>query len=268
MKIRQLAVLFTLFTCSFAYAGSSACGTATVVIPDGRILDFDNVQANTTNWYAFTATANRSYSIEVHDDLDADPSGDLTIKVYTPTSTCSSLTAATNTTDTHAIEPAAPVSGKRLSIVTTASGSTGGGVYLISVQNTNASLSHYLSMKVDETTIYGWNWSTYAIGTAQFYNQFTVFNSTSQSVTFTLTLTAVTGGSGTYTTGSVALSGQSYLAYASNQSPLSVPNNEGGIAVLTHNGPPGALEVYAVSIESSTTPAIILPFPMTSLRNK
>lgn len=271
MRTRLLAVALVLFTCSFAYAGSVSCSTATVMVPDGRILDFDNVPISTTTWYQFTATANRSYSLEVRDDLEADPSSDLTIKVYTPTSTCGSLTVATNTTDTHLIEPVSPASGKRLSIVTTASGSTGGGVYLISVQNNSSTLSHYLSAKLDETTLYFWDWSTYALGTAQFYDQFVVYNSTTQSISFTLTLNELSPSSGTsYTSGSspVTLTGQNYQIYVTNTTPLSVPNNESGIALLTHNGPPGSIQAYADFVEASTTPGMIIPFQMLPLRSK
>src|SRR5437588_1681798 len=115
MRTRLLAVVTILFACSFAYAGSIACSTATVMIPDGRVLDFDSVQANTTNWYSFTGSASRSYSIEVHDDLDADPGTDLTITVYAG-GTCPTPTVLSTVTDTHSIEPVSPAS-KRVSFV-------------------------------------------------------------------------------------------------------------------------------------------------------
>lgn len=248
MRTRLLAVALILLACSFAYAGSVSCSTATVMVPDGRILDFDNVPISTTTWYQFTATANRSYSLEVRDDLEADPGSDLTIKVYTPTSTCASLTAATNTTDTHASEPVTPTtSGKRWSIVTTSSGATGGGVYLISVQNTSATLSHYVSLMVSETTLYATAYTTTSANT-----YFYITNTTSAAVSYTYLFTSTGGTTATYAT-SVTANGVN--AQNTSSSSMNVPaTSQIGYVTITHNGPPGALQCMAETNNAITTP--------------
>src|SRR5215471_6230955 len=121
MKIRNLTIMLVVLAAIHAHAGSISCSTATSLAPDGRLLDFDSVQANTTSWYQFTAAAGRSYSVEVRDDLDPNNT-DLTVTYYGPNSTCSSLvsipTSIASVTDTHATEPVLPAGASRSSIVT------------------------------------------------------------------------------------------------------------------------------------------------------
>src|SRR5713226_1746473 len=90
MKMRYFTIVLLMLSAIHLHAGSISCSTATSLVPDGRLLDFDSVQASTSNWYQFTATAGRSYSIEVRDDLDLNNT-DFTVTYYGPNSTCSSL---------------------------------------------------------------------------------------------------------------------------------------------------------------------------------
>ncbi|HZR27622.1 MAG TPA: hypothetical protein VFA71_02490 [Terriglobales bacterium] len=286
MKIRFLAVALIIFAAIQAYAGGTSCATATSLVPDGRILDFDNVQPQpSSNWYQFTATAGRSYSVELRDDVDPD-NPDLTVTYYGPNSTCANLqtsipTTVATVTDTHATEPAVTGTTKRVSIVTSA---TGGGTYWIQVQNTNASISHYVSVGVTETTIYASTWTTYG----GFATQFILLNTTSQPVKFNLTLTAALyGASGTYTTvdnaatSPLTLGGQpsasSNVLVATNStcgptqicfSPA-VPANVAGYVILTHNGPPGAVQAYENENNWSSYPTPMdIPIPIGPMRGK
>jgi hypothetical protein len=242
MKTRFFAVvLLTLFTCSLAYAGSTSCGTATAVVPDGRILDFDNVQASTTNWYQFTGKPGRSYSIEVRDDLDTDPGTDLTSTLSGTTGTgvysgsCAASKLTTTTTppvnDTRTMEPIVPSSAMRYSIVTPST-CPNSCLFQIGVQNSSATLSHYLSISVTETTLYapGWSVSTAAGGNTYFQ----ILNSTSVALSYTLTLT-----------GSTSLNGLTTASFNTGTAPIHVTTTTGGWAILTHNGPPGAFQVDA-----------------------
>src|SRR5713226_2397918 len=120
MKIRFFTIILLVLAAIPVYAGSISCSTATSLVPDGRLLDFDSVQASTSNWYQFTAIAGRSYSVEVRDDLDLD-NPDFTVTYYT-TGSCPTPTSYTSFTDTHAYEPVVPVSTKRVSIVTSSTG--------------------------------------------------------------------------------------------------------------------------------------------------
>ncbi|HTD25003.1 MAG TPA: hypothetical protein VK738_20295 [Terriglobales bacterium] len=274
MKIRFFTIILLVLAAIPVYAGSISCTAATPLVPDGRLLDFDSVQANTANWYQFTATAGRSYSIEVRDDLDPN-STDFTITYYGPNGSCPSppaiTSAAATVTDTHGYEPVLPAltspSTARASIVTTASG---GGMYWIKVQNTNTTTSHYVSVSVTETTLYSPAWNT----CGGLITQWILSNTTSQPVNFTITLTATSVSPPvTYTTGLLTLgapssstSGQT-LSTAAGFTP-SVPTGSScqtGYVVLTHSGPPGAISVYA---DENNWPTGVYVVPMGPMRGK
>src|SRR5437868_2806555 len=149
MKTRFL-LLFVTLSSVLCHAGGSSCTNATLLVPDGRVLNLDVVQPSGTVYYTFTATAGRSYSIDVHDDLDAD-NADLTVNYY-QTSACTTAMAPasgppyTSTTfrDTSNLEPfvGAATSKKRISIPAPAPGA-----YFIKVVNSGTS-AHYLSVSV------------------------------------------------------------------------------------------------------------------------
>lgn len=272
MKTRFLAVVSILFVAIHAHAGGVSCATATSLVADGRLLDFDNVQPSSSNWYQFTATAGRSYSVEVRDDVDGN-NPDLTVTYYGPNSTCSSLvsipTSIASITDTHATEPALPASGSRSSIVTCPTANfvspctaSGAGTYLIKVANGSSTASHYVSIGVTETTIYGSTWN------ASMNTQFLMQNTSSQSIAYTFTLSATAGGTQTYTTsgtlGAVATS-TSLLNWATAGT---ITPGQLGIAIFAHNGPPGAIQALEWWYNYSTNPITLMPVPIGPIRGK
>jgi hypothetical protein len=278
MKTRILTAVLMMLLASYAYAGGASCATATSLVPDGRALQFDSVQPSpSSNWYQFTATANRSYSVEVRDDVDAD-NGDLQVTYYGPNSTCSSLVAIpasiATVTDTHAAEPAMTASGKRVSIVTS---STGGGTYWIQVQNTSTTASHYVSAGVTETTIYATEWNSYSPLLTQWYFQ----NTTSQSIAYTFTVTAIVGGSQTVTMSGTmspmsttsancvpAVSSSACASFSTANGSLNMNASQVGYAVFTHNGPPGSVQSFEFWINYSSTPYALMPMPIGPMHNK
>src|SRR5579864_7883363 len=118
--MRKSAMQFkTVWICAFlllglpamSFAGGSTCVAATGLVPDGRVLDLDYVQPGGTVWYSFGASSGHSYSVEVRDDLDGNPNGDLTFTFYS--ANCATTMTATGGPpyspnqyrDTSAIEP-------------------------------------------------------------------------------------------------------------------------------------------------------------------
>ncbi|HZR27623.1 MAG TPA: hypothetical protein VFA71_02495 [Terriglobales bacterium] len=272
MKIRFFMIVLVIFAAIQVHAGGASCATATGLAPDGSILDFDNIQPSSGNWYQFTATAGRSYSIQVRDDVDPDNS-DLTVTYYGPNSTCTNLqssipTSIASVTDTHTTEPALPASASRSSIVTCAANyaapctGNGGGTYWIKVQNNSTATSHYVSIGVTETTIYGSTWN------ANINTQFLIQNTSSQSIAYTLTLAATAGGTQTYTTsgtlGAVATS-TSLLNWSTNGN---ITAGQLGIAIFTHNAPPGAVQALEWWYNYSTNPITLMPVPIGPMRGK
>jgi hypothetical protein len=249
---------------AMSFAGGSACSNATAVIPDGRTLELDYVQAapppNNVAWYQFNATANHSYSVEVEDNLDAD-NGDSTVSFYAAPVNCSSPVASTNYTDTHLTEPAAGPHATRFSFVPTVTGT-----YYVSVLN-NGSIGHYVTVTVNETTLYLTNWSTYGNLTDYFGFQ----NTTSQCINYTLTLIPAAGSTqNTSSSGTVGTSCPAPTVEAAVNTSNSGLNltSQAGAAILTHNGPPGAIQAYALAANFATTPFTIVPLSWAPMRGK
>jgi hypothetical protein len=270
MKIRIFAVAVVILATIQAHAGGSLCSNATSLVPDGRLLDFDNVQPNSTNWYQFTAMGGRSYSVEVRDDLDQDPGSELQVTLNGPNVTtpagagCPTPPIYGAGTSTGNYEPVLPASATRVSIVTPSGAPA---VYRIQVKNTNQTTSHYLSISVTETTLYGSTYNT----TANLGTEWLLQNTTSQTITATITATANQAGSPSYTcirTLSPAFTYVSLAPVGPGDFSPAIPLNQLGSSVVTHNGPPGAVQVFEYWFNTNTTPITIIPVPIAPLRGK
>lgn len=250
-SMRSLILTLSLCFCSCisAMAGGASCGSATALVPDGRILSLDFVQPSSTAWYSFNAKLARSYSIEVRDDLDPQPGTPPNVTFYTTTGACpgTSLTAATGsytpTTFRHisALDPilvsAEHTGNTNIPLpVRVSLPSAGLQTYYISVSNTDTA-GHYLSVSVSETTLYSSQWSTYA--------NFDVawdlaFQGSSGSVNGMLSVVC-TGLSTCTSTKAFALTPSSPTNSVSARTGLSIPANAAGIAYFSHDGPPNSV---------------------------
>jgi len=260
-KTIVLCALWFLVLPTISFAGGSTCSTATAVIPDGRSLELDYAAPSSTVWYQFGATANRSYSVEVRDDLDPDNS-DFTVLFYAAPVSCSSPVSNTNYTDTHLMEPVAGPHATRFSFVSSAAGA-----YYVSVQNTSNAVGHYVTVTVTETTLYSTNWSTYGNLNTTFAFQ----NTTSQPINYTLTVIATIGGtqtsSKTGTLGPISTP-SSYAGTSTAPSDLNLAAQQAGNAIVTHNGPPGSVQGWALLTDYGTTPFTLVPIPFGPMRGK
>ena len=251
-----MCVFLFLLLPSMSFAGGSTCANATAVIPDGRSLVLDYVSPASTAWYQFNATANRSYSVELRDDLDPD-STDFTVSFYSAPVSCSAPASSTNYTDTHLTEPSVGPHGKRFSFVPATTGA-----YYISVLNGNSALGHYVTVTVAETTMYGDSWNTLVPLTSQWLLQ----NTTSQAISYTLTATAEYGGSTVYTASGTlgpASSTTSFASVGTGSFTPNIPVGQLGNAILTYNGPPGAVKALEFWCNYGTTqgPLGMMPIP-------
>ncbi|HTC92396.1 MAG TPA: hypothetical protein VK699_02955 [Terriglobales bacterium] len=250
--MRKLAKQFkTVWICAFlflgvpalSFAGGNACSTATAVIPDGRSLELDYVPPSSAVWYQFTATANHSYSVEVRDDLDPD-NADFNVLFYAAPVSCSSPVTNTSYNDTHLTEPAAGPHATRFSFVATASGA-----YYVSAQNGSGTIGHYVTVTVAETTLYSNVYNAIASGPpfpggSGFTMFYALSNTTSSNLSYTMTVYDSNGNQ-------IAISGSTptplnaHSASFLNSSSGFLATNNYGTVILTHNGPPGAIQVEA-----------------------
>jgi hypothetical protein len=278
--MKKFAMQFkAMWSCAFlflmlpalSFAGGNNCAGATAVIPDGRSLELDYVAPSSFAWYQFNATANHSYSVEVRDDLDPDnadftPTGGGNVLFYAPPVTCSTPTSNTNYTDTHLIEPAAGPHATRFSFIPTTTGA-----YYISVQNGSSSVGHYVTMTVSETTIYSPTWNT----NSNFTTQWILQNTTSQTISLTVTLTATTvSPPEIYTNGPLTLGPSSsstsnqILSTSGGFSPPLPTAGRVGYVMITHNGPPGAIQAYANEYNFGYPSPVLFQIPIGPMRGK
>jgi hypothetical protein len=282
MKTRLITIAaFLVFAAIHLHAGSAACTSATVLATDSSILDFDNIQPAGTNWYQFTAAAGRSYSIEVRDDVDS-TSNDLQVTYYGPNSTCTNLlsipASIASVTDTRATEPVLPAnaSASRSSIVTCpvanftgSCAASGAGTYLVAVQNSSTTLSHYVRLSVTETTMFS-TWSTYS----GLNTQYGFYNITSQTLAYTITMTSYSSATQASTVATalgtmVGFSGSPQSVLGTGPGALGLTTgNQSGNMVFTHNGPPGAIQPTAMLVNYGTTPLTLVPIPIGPVRGK
>ena len=229
-------------------AGSACNGQETQLVADGRLLDFDFIPQSGTlsnpGFYRVDLQAGRSYVIEVRQDFDAlntdfSANGG-SIQVFGPNnSTCTGPMAVVQPTantlaagslqDTGAAEPYVPQNATRYSLITTANG---GGTYRLVLTNSNATTGRYVSVRVAETTYF----SPAYTQNGNYITFYSFFNTTSQPITGTLTLTP--GGAGSPVSTTLAIPAGKNAS--TNTQALQAPTG-GGTATFAHNGPPGAL---------------------------
>ncbi|HTC94587.1 MAG TPA: hypothetical protein VK699_14195 [Terriglobales bacterium] len=267
MKAKFLCLLgVLLLVSSVAFAGSQcqpgnpvATAGPTIVPADGRIVDFDFVaQSGGINYYETTLTAGHSYSIEVREDYDDVSGTPITVALYA-NNTCSgsALAAGSATTgyrDTSGIDPALPLNSFRGSVIPPASGP-----YSIKVTNSDA-IGHYISVSVQETTLYSAFWSDDG-GNGHTFWVFT--NTTTAAVTGTLTLT--TGGNTPQTfTKPVAMVASGAVGLVTTS--ISGVAGQGGNARFAHDGP-GAAVIVRTTVANFAT-GYLEPVPFASLKDK
>jgi hypothetical protein len=223
-----IAIVSILLSPVFALAAGTTCAAATPLVPDGRILKLDYLAPVTSGFYSVYLIAGRSYSLEIRDDMDGSNS-DLSVALYN--STCSTP-ISTGVTHTETIEPVEPAGGWRLSYLPTVTGT-----YALQVQNSNQTSGRYVSASVAETTIYDPLWADGGSNVPSF----SVFNTTTSTIAYTLTLTATIGGSqtGSFQSSLTPLN----VALVSVPGQINLPANLSGYGILIHNGPPGAIQL-------------------------
>jgi len=264
---------------AMAFAGS-ACATPTEVPASGGSTDFDFIAAGGKNFYEVNVKPNRSYSIEVLQDYD-DLNTDLTTTVFSDTVIYDALpgipvfepepvptdgeTAAPKrrSGSTKAAEPAIPNNGFRGSFITGAA--VANPSYRIQVVHGNAAgTGRYIRVSVAETTLFSPLYTTFS-GFNTFYR---VYNTTSQSISGTLTAVGPTGAAaGTPVTLTVAPYSSSLTIYTGVTVPnadlgLTISANNAGPAFFVHNGPPAGILIDGFSSNGTA----VLPIKFVSVR--
>ena len=220
-----LAALLLLVVPSGIRAEGTSCGEETVIVPDGRVTQ-STIPGSTTFWFLFNATPGHSYSIEFKNAVAQWGTSPGTMSVYY-TNVCSTADTTTNTTT---VDPAIFSTANRVSFTEP----TNTNANQVRMQIVNSSTTSYpYTFSVSDTTLFSPRWSTFS-GFTTFYG---FENTTSAAISVKLTLTDIASTVVATSTQSVPAGQIVYLTTGQ----LGVANNDAGSAILSHNGPPGAI---------------------------
>ena len=225
------------------------CGNEVAVLADGRPTAA-SLPPGATQWFLVRTRIGHSYSAEIHSPTGTTLPADLA--VFRGDDGCSGSSTA-SARDISAVDPAAPQTAARLSF--TAIGLDRN--YRLRLTNTSPTTVEY-SFSVSETTLFSPAWSTN--GSYDTYYSFQ--NTTSATLTGMLSLRDVAGV--LVSSAVVVLPGGTTTSR--NTVLLAAPRDRTGTALLTHDGPPGAVLVEAAIANFGTSPAYVQPVRFTPVR--
>ena len=232
--VAVVATLVLVAGSPLARAEGTACGSPTVIVPDGRIT-MSTIGAGATFFFRITSRSTYSYSAEFHNVLGAAVQTPGTLTVYSDAACLTPITP----TSTTAADPG-DLNGVRVSFTATT------GQTLFALNNTSGGAITY-SFSVSDTTMFSPAWSTN--GT---YNTFYSFmNTTGVSIDGALTLYNT---SGVQVGSSVPFTINANSTAATNTQAMGTTRNAAGTAKFTHNGPPAAILAEAAIANFSITP--------------
>src|SRR5574341_2415293 len=256
-NVLQGGVFLLLLVCALgAQAQSVDCNSPTSVAPDGRTLS-GSIPAVTTFWFSVAARGTSSYAAEANYPTAAD-SAFPALDAFAPTDVQPGCSGSSTLSPRNIMQfdPVIP-NGNRVS-VTAATAMT----ILVSVTNSTMQARDF-TVRVAETTLFNPLWSTFG-GFETFYR---LQNTTRDSLNVTLRLINDAGTTvATHNQMLAANSTAPTIFTGPGPAPgLGVPDNQAGQAILTHDGPPGALQVDGFLGLFTATP-VVLPIKIVPAR--
>ena len=242
LRISLGVILFSLGVSALpARAEGISCGFPTMVVPDGR-LTRSSIPGQTTFFLAWYSTPGRSYSAEVKSAVAQFDTAPGIVTIYD--SDCAVPFA---TRDTRQIDPQVS-SGIRRSYTAV------GSIQWMKIENPFGYEIDY-TFSVAETSMFSPRWSTFG----GFHTSWGINNTTNSTCNVTLnirnTANVAVGGSPV----TFPVLGGAIVLRDTNASDLKVPANQAGKVTLTHDCPPGALQVDAFMVNDTAVPVVVVP---------
>lgn len=238
-------ILPALLLCSIlAHAEGTTCGLETVLVPDGRFVR-STIPASTTFWFLSDLEPGHSYSIEIKSETAQWGTLPGTATFFAPADSCS-LTSSLTTSNTTSIDPIVPTTATRVSFIAPTTGH-----YRIRLVNSSGSAIDY-SIMVTDTTLFSPRWSSFS----GFITQYGALNTSSSSISCTLSVIDSAGGSPAPLTFSIPANTQ-VLKVVGTHGDVVVPANHSGFANLACIGPPGSVGADGYFINGTAT--VIVP---------
>jgi hypothetical protein len=237
-----LALLLAVLWIPSLWAESKDCNNPTLAVADGRVTNsaFEAAPSGSqvTYWYAFSAQAGHSYSVEFVPTTDNE-FGRAGIRfadfnVFAPSDpivSCrgqSSLALTANSAIAPAISREGYGTGRRVSFIQSTPG-----VNRLYVSNDSGAGAY--SYRIVDTTLFGPHWSTW-----NFETQWGFLNSSDMTITGTFSVYD-TNGVLVRSPVQVTIPAGGIVFRQTHPWDLAVPRNSSGFAIFAHNGPPHAI---------------------------
>jgi len=229
-----------------ARAEGTACGSETILVPDGR-MQASTIPNTTTFFFAISTRVGNAYSVEFMNPVGPAPQTPGTVAVFSDAGCSVPLTSTTTTGN----DPKMSLNGVRVSFTATTTTTR------ITLNNNTGSPVNY-TFSASDTTLYSPAWTTN--GTYATYYSF--YNTTSSPITGTITLNTTTGGSA----GTTNLTINPGQTASTNTVALSTPPNQTGTAKFTHDGPPAGILVEADVANFTLNPPYVQPVKFQAVR--
>ncbi len=251
-----LSILLVAFTPG-AQADNTACSGAVLMVPDGSPHEGTFTAPGQQRWYRFIAKENRSYAVMTENLSSTDEQFALSI-AFDPTSSCNPNDTLLSTIG-ESTEPVALSFG------------SGSERFLIVVPfDTNVFFplvgfsGGAFRVRVEETTLFNPLWSTFG-GFETFYR---FQNSTNASCDVTLRMVNDAGMQVANTTFPIPANSTVPTVFTgpTAQGGLNLADNQAGQAVITHDCPPGAIQVDGFTGRFDLAAPVVLPIKIQTAR--
>jgi hypothetical protein len=239
--------ILLLLAPGWTWADNTACAGAMPIIPDGSDFSGALTAVGQARWFFANLHADRSYAIMLENENAGDYAS--LVCTYGRLLTSCSGSAPTYTVISSA-EPAAYLSAGRLALKAPSNTN-----FYFSVDQCGGSTPTNFRVRVEDTTLVSPLFSTF--GGFNTYYRFS--NTTSQAVRVTLKLVADDGSVVADSTFLIA-AGATAPTRHTGASDLNVAASTAGQAIITHDGPPGAIHADGfLRAVSGSGSAIVLP---------
>ncbi len=250
------------FMADVARADNSQCVNASLLVPDGsqQTGDIPAAPDPGNRWFRFVAKAGRSYAIMLENLTFPDQQAEIAVAAVFDG--CGAALVPVNDVADF-FEPVSYDSSAGVGAARVALKSPGNVTLFFPVQgHINAANASQFRVRVEETTLFSPSWST----AGGFETVYRLYNTTTNNASCSVTLdlrrdddSAATGGSSTVT---FSLPSNRSVTRQTGASDMALASGQQGHATVTHDCPPGAIQVHAyMSAQAGTRllPLIVAP---------
>jgi len=254
------AVLFSLCAPLAGLAVCSGSAANPLLVPDGAPV-VETIPASGVRVYFAQLNAGRSYSLQVTTPANS-ANVAYTLVLCDAFSGGVATTTDTTATDPPILDSGSPVvvrGGRRLTIAVSSSG-----LFFLNFTNIDPFFAHPFTLVLVETTLFNPLWSTFG-GFETFYR---FQNSTNASCNITLRMMNDAGTQVANTTFPIPANSTVPTVFTgpTAQGGLNLANDQAGQAVITHDCPPGAIQVDGFTGRFDLAAPVVLPIRIQAAR--